>query len=138
MLFRDFAYERRDCFKSLTARAINELFRSHLFVLAVNFHAGISLLGWPWGDSLHCNRGAALGADFECHGGGWEAPDGNAMRGLGQLIAQVAGSVAATLTSPVVPPYKTGVINEVGGAAATSASIRSLSVAGHLQCAGRH
>lgn len=113
VFYRDFAYERRDCFRSLTARAINELFRSHAFVLAVNFHAGISLLGWPWGDSLHCNGGNSAGEDAECKGGGWDTPDSKAMRGLGDGLARIAGGVAASNMSPEVPPYKTGTINEV-------------------------
>ena len=95
---RDFAYERHDCFKSLTARSINELFRSHAFVLAVNFHAGAELLGWPWGDSKHCKRNggaAADGLDAECVGGGWDTADSKAMQGLGEGLARIAGGVSA-------------------------------------------
>ncbi len=92
---------------------MNELFRSHAFVLAVNFHAGISLLGWPWGDSLHCNGGANPGTDAACEGGGWDTSDSKAMRSLGERLALAAGGVAATGTSPAVPAYRTGPINEV-------------------------
>jgi hypothetical protein len=138
VLRRDFAYERRDCFRSVTARAINELFRSHAFVLAVNFHAGISLLGWPWGDSLHCNGGSSAGEDAECRGGGWDSGDSTAMRGLGERIARVAGGVAASSSSPALPAYKTGAINEASLAAAISRTARPRSAAGDLQRARWH
>ena len=138
MLRRDFAYERSDCFRSLTARAINELFRSHAFVLAVNFHAGISLLGWPWGDSLHCNGGSSEGQDADCRGGGWDSGDSTAMRGLGERLARVAGGVAASGSSPALPAYKTGAINEVSLSAAISRTARPLSAAGDLQRARWH
>ena len=114
---RDFAYERHDCFKSLTARSINELFRSHAFVLAVNFHAGAELLGWPWGDSKHCKRNggaAADGLDAECVGGGWDTADSKAMQGLGEGLARIAGGVSvAGGGAGGVSPYRTGAINEV-------------------------
>jgi hypothetical protein len=134
---RDFAYERSDCFKSLTARAINELFRSHAFVLAVNFHAGITLLGWPWGDSRHCNGGSSV-ADSPCQGGGWDTADGKAMRGIGERLASIAGGVAATAGGAPVPLYKTGTINEVGIVILIDTARCSPPGAGYLQRTRRH
>lgn len=47
---RDFGYDlktegddnsSKDCMQTITARSINEVFRDHIFQLAVTFHAGM-------------------------------------------------------------------------------------------------
>ena len=52
---RDFPYFQpsTQCMKSITARALNELFREHLFQLAITFHGGMDAIVYEWGDTEH-------------------------------------------------------------------------------------
>jgi hypothetical protein len=49
---RDFAYDKKieptKCMRSTAARAINEIFRDHMFQVAVSFHSGDGAVGFPW------------------------------------------------------------------------------------------
>lgn len=49
---RDFAFDRedQDCMNTITARAINEIWRDHMFQLALTFHSGVRMIGYMWGD----------------------------------------------------------------------------------------
>jgi len=49
---RDFPFDKTnntDCFKTITARGINELFRTHMFQISLSYHAGKLTAGYPWG-----------------------------------------------------------------------------------------
>eukprot|EP00586_Coscinodiscus_wailesii_P008742 CAMPEP_0172521950 /NCGR_PEP_ID=MMETSP1066-20121228/292860_1 /TAXON_ID=671091 /ORGANISM="Coscinodiscus wailesii, Strain CCMP2513" /LENGTH=742 /DNA_ID=CAMNT_0013304913 /DNA_START=12 /DNA_END=2240 /DNA_ORIENTATION=- len=49
---RDFPYDLQDytrCMVSIAGRSVNEIFRSHLFQLAVTFHGGMEAVGYEWG-----------------------------------------------------------------------------------------
>ena len=52
---RDFPYFQpsTQCMRSITARALNELFREHLFQLAITFHGGMDAIVYEWGDTDH-------------------------------------------------------------------------------------
>lgn len=39
------------CFRTVTAKVFQGLFRSHMFQIAVNFHAGEPMIGYPWGSA---------------------------------------------------------------------------------------
>jgi hypothetical protein len=48
----DFAYDQENvdsCMKTIAARTINEIFREHLFQLALSFHSGEGGIGYSWG-----------------------------------------------------------------------------------------
>lgn len=49
---RDFAYDKEIeptlCMQSVAARAINEIFRDHMFQIALSFHSGDGAIGFPW------------------------------------------------------------------------------------------
>eukprot|EP00980_Cylindrotheca_fusiformis_P012589 scaffold3084_cov144-Cylindrotheca_fusiformis.AAC.37 len=49
---RDFAYDKEIeptlCMQTTAARAINEIFRDHMFQMAISFHSGIGAVGFPW------------------------------------------------------------------------------------------
>ena len=53
---RDFAYDtsQQSCMRTVAARSLNEVWRSHIFSFAVTFHGGDNLLAFPWGDTAHC------------------------------------------------------------------------------------
>jgi hypothetical protein len=50
---RDFPYDRKggdvSCMESIAARTLNEVFREHMFQLALTFHSGVELIGYEWG-----------------------------------------------------------------------------------------
>ena len=59
---RDFPFEQepRACMTTVAARALNEIFRSHLVQLALTYHAGMEAVGYVWGDFAHrADRAAA-------------------------------------------------------------------------------
>ena len=50
---RDFGYDRNsNCMETTAARAVNELWREHLFQLAITFHGGMRAISYEWG-SIH-------------------------------------------------------------------------------------
>lgn len=52
---RDFPYGNREneCMVSTAARAINEMYRDHLFQLALTFHSGMKAIAYEWGSPNH-------------------------------------------------------------------------------------
>lgn len=80
---RDFGFSQRPekCMQTVTARALNELFRSHLFRVLVTFHGGTNAIGYEWGDLSHCNSSVCS-----------PAPDTHIMKALGDRMSRNAGS----------------------------------------------
>ena len=37
----------------VAARAVNEVFREHLFQLAITFHGGMQAVAYEWGSPIH-------------------------------------------------------------------------------------
>jgi len=57
---RDFPFDLKrnpspNCMRSITARAINELYRQHLFQLGIAFHAGREGITYEWGATSYGN-----------------------------------------------------------------------------------
>lgn len=54
---RSFGYGHRTdkYMQTAAARALNEIFRVHLFRVAIAFHIDMSALGYEWGDTPHCD-----------------------------------------------------------------------------------
>lgn len=79
---RDFGYAQHPdkCMRTITARVINELYRVHLFRVAVTFHGGTNALGYEWGDMTHCDN-------QNCG----PAPDTYIMRALALRMSDNAG-----------------------------------------------
>ena len=49
---RDFPYDILDeasCMQTIAARTLNEIYREHMFQLALTFHAGMEVVGYEWG-----------------------------------------------------------------------------------------
>lgn len=79
---RDFPYDLKDntkCMQTIAGRTINEIYREHMFQLALTFHGGMEVVGYEWGaptwlghlspdDTAQNNVAAA----YSRYGGGWE------------------------------------------------------------------
>jgi Zinc carboxypeptidase len=79
---RDFAFgqDASACMLTIAARAVNELFREHLFRLLITFHGGTNAIGYEWGDMAHCQ-----GPICE------PAPDTAIMEALANRMSSLAG-----------------------------------------------
>lgn len=79
---RDFAFDQdpRNCMQTVAARALNELFRVHLFRVTITFHGGTNALGYEWGDMSHCDGP-------KCQ----PAPDTHIMHALAKRMSDNAG-----------------------------------------------
>jgi len=56
---RDFPFDKKngtDCFKTITARGINELFRTHMFQISLSYHAGKMAVGYPYGSLSYLHQ----------------------------------------------------------------------------------
>eukprot|EP00434_Breviolum_minutum_P037293 symbB.v1.2.033064.t1/scaffold4054.1/size45513/2 len=79
---RDFPYLQRPdlCMRTQTARAVNELFRHHLFQFMITFHGGMRALTYEWGSRNHMRNRRST-----------ESPDDAAFRQVGEAIQSAAG-----------------------------------------------
>jgi len=50
---RDFPYDQNPVLQTIPAQAINELFKRHLFIAGITFHAGMRVIGYEWGAYPH-------------------------------------------------------------------------------------
>lgn len=80
---RDFGFDQKpdNCMQTVAARALNELFRVHLFRVLITFHGGTNVVGYEWGDTSHCDGKICK-----------PAPDTAMMAALGHRMAHNAGS----------------------------------------------
>jgi hypothetical protein len=83
---RDFAYNMASntpdkCMETITARAANELWREHMFQLAVSFHGGIQAIGTQWGSYNHYTNGKST-----------YSPDDLAQNAIASSMSAWAGS----------------------------------------------
>jgi hypothetical protein len=92
---RDFAFDTKpsECMRTIAGRAVNEVWRDHIFQLGATFHGGDNLIGYPWGDNTH--------------NPGYIAGDKIAMHSLGQFMVEVAGKYGGDGL------YKLGEMNDV-------------------------
>jgi hypothetical protein len=100
---RDFPFDYTDatqCMRTIGGRTLNEVFREHLFQMALTFHGGTELIGYEWGaDSF---RGV-LSPDDEaqnviasslCHyGGGWNGVSDYPFGPMDRIIYTVTGGM---------------------------------------------
>ncbi|KEP64264.1 UNVERIFIED_CONTAM: zinc carboxypeptidase, putative [Hammondia hammondi] len=84
---RDFPYQREpsQCFQTVAARAVNELFRSYLILGGITWHGGMRAVAYPWGSYDHSQQ---LGRDQ------WQSrpsPDDAAFKSLARVLQQAGG-----------------------------------------------
>ncbi|CBZ50297.1 f14o23.7 protein, related [Neospora caninum Liverpool] len=84
---RDFPYQRQadQCFQSVAARAISELFRTHLILGGITWHGGMRAVAYPWGSYDHSQQ---LGREQ------WQSrpsPDDEAFKSLAGALQRAGG-----------------------------------------------
>lgn len=121
---RDFPIDTTSvsCMRSHTARVVNELFRRHIFQIAVTFHGGMRAIAFEWGAPTYDERRMHLqhrGSGFVHHkrpGGRRllgslkainESPDENSQRDISILLSKAAGSFGK------VPAYAVDRMNTI-------------------------
>ncbi len=99
---RDFPYEQRPhaCMGSVAARTVNELYRTHLFSLALTFHGGMQALGYAWGAPSYFNYRTRRSQP---------TPDKLALHAIGSAMSSWAGSGSVRANER----YKVGSMNEL-------------------------
>lgn len=73
------------CMQTMAGRAINEVFRDHIFRMAITFHGGANVIAYQWGDTKHC-----AGYPRNCRNG-WTSSDHVAMSAVGEAMSRYAG-----------------------------------------------
>ncbi|CAM9746702.1 unnamed protein product [Chrysoparadoxa australica] len=85
---RDFPFNQAPsaCMVTSAARAINELWREHIFQLSLTFHAGMEAIAYEWGSKNHPHRTEQGGALQDV------SPDDDAQVEIGTALSEYAGS----------------------------------------------
>ncbi|GAB5035157.1 Hypothetical protein NocV09_02400330 [Nannochloropsis oceanica] len=94
---RDFPYQKdpAHCMETITARAVNELWRENLFQLAITFHGGMESITYEWGSYNHHKDGHDV------------SPDDRAQTQVASIMSRYAGHFPGT------PDYLYGRTNDV-------------------------
>lgn len=80
---RDFPYSKGStCFQSMVARAVNEVWRDHLFQLSITFHGGTRSVSYEWGSNNHVLSGGS---------GSQISPDDKGQFYLGKAMSRFGG-----------------------------------------------
>ncbi|TMW65885.1 hypothetical protein Poli38472_003650 [Pythium oligandrum] len=82
---RDFPYSKTGsaCFQSMAARAVNEVWRNHLFQLSITWHGGMRVVSYEWGSYNH-----ALNSNGE---GSQISPDDRGQFFIGKGLSRFGG-----------------------------------------------
>jgi hypothetical protein len=92
---RDFPYDLTNpeaCMQSVAARTLNEVFRDHLFQLALTFHGGMEVVGYEWGAPTW---------------DGFKSPDDTAQSVIANAYSRYGGGWATSV------PYENGPMNDM-------------------------
>ena len=99
---RDFPYNTDQCMVTVTARAVNEVWKRHLFQLAATYHGGMEAIAYEWGAFNHYRGGHTV------------SPDDAAQTAVAQAMASFGGPLPAS--SPFNSNgglYPTGRLNDL-------------------------
>ncbi|CAK4631861.1 hypothetical protein LEN26_016566 [Aphanomyces euteiches] len=79
---RDYNYKKDgDCMEAMTSRVINEIWRDHLFQVAITFHGGMRCVTYEWGAPNHMIDGTRSA----------RSPDDTSLVLLGTALSTFAG-----------------------------------------------
>ncbi|OWZ07570.1 hypothetical protein PHMEG_00020024 [Phytophthora megakarya] len=80
---RDFPYnlDNDQCMVTMAARALNELWRDHLFQLGITFHAGTQCITYEWGGKNHVKES----------GKSEKSPDNRSQQQLARIMTRFGG-----------------------------------------------
>ncbi|GMH90771.1 hypothetical protein TrVE_jg6008 [Triparma verrucosa] len=86
---RDFAYDQdpSNCFRTVTGRHINEIFKNHLIQLSITFHGGMTAIAYEWGSPGHNVKGTV-------------SPDNLAQKELTRGMSDYAGTFKGEVKYP--------------------------------------
>ncbi|KAL3937771.1 MAG: hypothetical protein SGBAC_007186 [Bacillariaceae sp.] len=123
---RDFPYDLQDstlCMRTIAGRTLNEVFREHLFQMALTFHAGMEVVAYEWGapnwygylspDDLAQHDIAAAYSDY---GGTWNGGRPYQYGTMNDMVYYVRGGMedwayAGSWDSNRVPPCQPNTYN---------------------------
>jgi len=96
---RDFAYATGNCLRSNTAKAVNAVWKEHIFQLGVTFHGGMESITYEWGSPGQQTESVS--------------PDDVSQQALSLLLRDVSGSLfghdyTVGRTNDVVYPVEGG------------------------------
>lgn len=98
---RDYNYMRSgdECMTTMTSRVVNEIWREHVFQMAITFHGGTRAVSYEWGSPDHYVKGDPTRSE--------KSPDHTAQFQLANTFATFAGAFQdGTL-------YPTGTMNDI-------------------------
>lgn len=98
---RDYNYMRKpkECMTTMTSRVVNELWRDHIFQLAITFHGGTRAVSYEWGSPDHYLRHNSQRSE--------KSPDHMAQFQIANLLANYAGAFSDGQL------YPTGTMNDI-------------------------
>ena len=85
-----------NCMRTIAARTINELFRTHMFQISLSFHAGMVFTGYPYGSLSNVHK---------------TSPDANCMEDISEAISVYGDGFKWSN----LDRYPTGQINDMYG-----------------------
>ncbi|GMF12770.1 unnamed protein product [Phytophthora lilii] len=99
---RDYNYMRSgaECMQTMTSRVVNEIWRDHIFQLAVTFHGGTRAVAYEWGSPDHYLNGDEKNPSEK-------SPDHMAQFEISHTLANFAG------VFPDKKLYPTGTMNDI-------------------------
>jgi len=100
---RDFPFDILDptqCMKSIAGRTINEIFRQHMFQIALTFHGGTEVVSYEWGaptynhvDSPDDKAQVEIGDGYSRFAGGFEGTKAYISGTMNDLVYAVRGGM---------------------------------------------
>mmetsp|Transcript_7545 Transcript_7545/g.22036 ORF Transcript_7545/g.22036 Transcript_7545/m.22036 type:complete len:786 (-) Transcript_7545:2991-5348(-) len=100
---RDFPYDLNDpslCMQTIAGRTANEIFREHMFQLAITFHGGMEVVGYEWGAPSFLNflspddvAQSQIGGAYSRYGGGWDSSHPYKFGTMNDLVYYVRGGM---------------------------------------------
>merc|ERR1719464_2324301 len=100
---RDFPYDLTDsskCMQTIAGRTANEIYREHMFQLALTFHAGMEVVAYEWGAPSWLNHlspddeaQSDIGAAYSRYGAGWSGSKPYNYGTMNDLVYYVRGGM---------------------------------------------
>lgn len=89
---RDYNYMTApQCMETMTSRAVNEIWRDHIFQLAITFHGGMRAIAYEWGSPNHEMKG----------GRSAKSPDDNGQYSIAKALSIYGGAFEDNTDYPI-------------------------------------
>ena len=100
---RDFPYDLTDaslCMQTIAGRTLNEIYREHMFQLALTFHGGMEVVGYEWGAPTWLGHYSpdhtaqdSIASAYSRYGGGWSKSKPYNYGTMNDLVYYVRGGM---------------------------------------------